>query len=111
MSQITWKIENVEREAESGLVTTVHWRVNGSAPTGVEDKTVNSTSYGAVTLERGEEFIAFEDLTEQTVLQWVKDKLGKEYVDSIEMSIERQLQSQLTPPTVSGLPSAWTTVV
>ena len=92
---ITWKIEQLDRQASDGLVTTAHWRATAV------DGDHSASVYGSVGLERGNNFTPFDQLTEQTVMGWVKDKLE---VSEIETNLTAQINAQKTPATLNGLP-------
>ena len=94
----TWHIANLERETTDGYVFTAHYTVDA------EDGTYRSGAYGSVGLERGDTLIPFADLTEDTVISWVKAKLGDEAVTNIETALQAQLDEQHTPSKASGLP-------
>jgi hypothetical protein len=64
---ITWKINNLERQTSDGLVTVVHW--GASAVDGDYSASIVNTQ----ALERGDSFVNYDTLTEQTVLGWVCD--------------------------------------
>ena len=98
----TWKIEQMDRNASDGLVTTVHWRANGSETVG--DKLYNSTVYGSIGLTRGDTFTAYDSLTEATVINWVKTSLGEEQVASYETSLTEQIALQKNPVILTGKP-------
>jgi hypothetical protein len=101
MTETTWSINQLERELSDGYVYTAHWTVQAV------DGEYSSGSYGSIGLERPEtELIAFEDLTKEIVIGWVKDKLGEESVTSIEESLLSQIEAKRTPTTANGLP--WT---
>ncbi len=48
--------------------------------------------------------IPFADLTEDTVVGWVKDKLGADKVTEIETALQAQLDEQTAPTKASGVP-------
>jgi len=51
----------------------------------------------------GDDFIPFEDLTEEIVLQWVKDSLGADAVAEIEARVNAkaaEVNQQLKNPTI-----------
>lgn len=103
---ITWKIDQMERQTSDGLVTTVHWRVNASETVG--EKVYSAGSYGSIGLTAGSAMIPFADLTEEVVIEWVKDSLGEEQVTLIESGLAAQIAAQKAPVSVSGFPEAWT---
>ena len=45
-------------------------------------------------------FIPYADLTEEIVVNWIKESLGVDGVLSIEESIQGQIDSQINPPVV-----------
>ena len=98
--EINWIVSEMDRSTEDGLVTTVHWRAVGV------DGEHSADVYGAIGLERGEDFVAFDDLTEEVVVGWVKDKLGEESVANYETSLANQIAEKKAPKTARGLPWA-----
>lgn len=94
---ITWSIDQLERNVSDGLVTVSHWRV-----TAVDGDSFAS-NYGSVSHERAEEFVPFEDLTQEEVIGWVKAKLDSE---EIEASLLAQIDAQKNPVSATGLPWA-----
>jgi hypothetical protein len=91
----TWKIAQLDRQTSDGLVTTAHWTVNAV------DGEYSAGSYGTVSFERGNSFIAYDSLTEAQVIAWVKAKLD---VAAIEANLTAQIQAKKTPATATGLP-------
>jgi hypothetical protein len=95
----TWAVAQLERETEDGYVFTVHYTVAAN------DGTYSSSAYGSLGLERPEgEMVPFADLTEATVIGWVKDKFGEEKVAEIEAALQAQLDEQHAPSKAQGLP-------
>jgi hypothetical protein len=98
MTTFTWNIANLERETSDGYVYTAHYTVNAA------DDTYSSGAYGSLGLERGDTLVPFADLTEATVVGWVKDKFGPEKVTEIEAALQAQLDEQRQPTKAGGLP-------
>ena len=94
----TWNIANLERETSDGYVYTVHYTVNAA------DGTYSAGAYGSLGLERGDSLVPFADLTEATVVGWVKEKLTAEKVTEIEAALQAQLDEQRQPTKAAGLP-------
>ena len=94
----TWNIANLERETSDGYVYTAHYTVNAA------DDTYSSGAYGSLGLERGNTLVPFADLTEATVVGWVKEKLTAEKVTEIEAALQAQLDEQRQPTKAGGLP-------
>ena len=93
--EITWTINNLERQASDGLVTVVHW---GASAT--EDD-FSASIVNTLQVERGDNFTAFESLTEQQVLGWVQSAVGKY---TVEAALAAQIEAQKNPVKLNGLP-------
>ena len=94
----TYKITNLDRETKDGYVNTVHYTINA------EDGTYSAGAYGSLGFERPETLVPYADLTEATVVGWVKDKLGAEKITEIETALQAQLDEQTAPTKAKGLP-------
>ena len=98
MTNITWKINNLERQTSDGLVTVVHWGAYA------EDGDYSAGIYNTQALERGDSFVNYDTLTEETVLGWLWTKVDKE---TVEAALEAQIEAQKAPVSANGLP--WVT--
>jgi hypothetical protein len=94
----SWKIANLERETADGFVFTVHYTVNA------EDGTYSAGAYGSLGLERPDNLIPFDQLTEETVVSWVKEKFGAEKIAEIEAALQAQLDEKHAPSKAAGVP-------
>lgn len=98
----TWNINNLERNTADGIVFIAHYTVNAV------DDTYSSGAYGAIGLEapaEGDTVIPYADLTAETVIGWVKEKLGGDKkVAEIEAALQAQIDEQRTPTKASGVP-------
>ena len=94
--EYTWTIAQLERNTADDFVTIVHYRV-----TAVDD-TYTASTYGTVGYtQEAESFIPFADLTEATVVGWVKESLGE---DTVQDALASQIETQKAPVTVAGMP-------
>ena len=50
---------------------------------------------------------AFDDLTKDTVIGWIKTKLGSDEVSKLETAVKQQCIDQRTPASISTAPSSW----
>lgn len=98
MINITWSISNLERETSDGFVFTAHYTVNAT------DGTYGAMSYSSVGFERPDNLIPFEELTEELVVEWVKERLGEDSVTGLEQSLINQIEEQAQPTKISGVP-------
>ena len=92
---IVWSINNLERQTSDGLVTVVHW--GASATDGDYSAGIVNTQ----ALERGDSFVSYDTLTEETVLGWLWGKVDK---DAVEAALTAQIEAQKAPVTANGLP-------
>jgi hypothetical protein len=95
MKMVTWKVEQMDRQASDGLVTTVHWRATE------QDGDDVASAYGSVGLERGDSFIEYDSLTEAQVVAWIKEKVK---ADTIEANLAAEIAAKKTPVTLTGTP-------
>jgi len=108
MTTYNWNCKTVDAYPQDGeytdLVYNVHWIVTGVSdeldPQGVA---YSATNIGTQALDTSEvtDFIPFEDLTNEQVVTWTKSAMGTEQVDSIEASIQSQIDALITPTTVT----------
>ena len=98
MTTFTWKINQLDRQTADGYVFTVHYRVDA------QDDTYSTGAYGSIGLDRPDTLIPYSDLIEDTVVNWVTEKLGSESVSSIETALQAQLDEQRTPTKATGIP-------
>jgi hypothetical protein len=102
----TWRIESLDcvpsTDGLTNVVANIHWRVNGS------NDRFTASVYGNRLLKHSPnaDFTAYDNLTEETVLGWLKDAIGAEQVASIETNLDNQLDTLANPPVVS-LPLPW----
>ena len=95
----TWGVANLERETADGFVFVCHYTVNAN------DGTYSSGAYGSVGFQRPDNLIPYADLTEDTVIGWVKEALGgDEKVSEIEAALQAQIDEQRAPSKAAGVP-------
>ena len=98
----TWAIGNLERETADGYVYTAHYTVSAA------NDSYTAGAYGSVGLERPETLIAYDSLSEEQVIGWVKEAIGgEEKVTEIEAALQSQLDEKASPTKAAGVP--WTT--
>lgn len=95
---VTWKIANLERETADGYVFTAHYTVDAT------DDTYRAGAYGSIGFQRPETLIPFADLTEEQVIDWVKEALGSDKVLEIGHALLGQLDEQRAPSKAAGVP-------
>jgi hypothetical protein len=103
-TEITWlvgQLDCVPQTAEGAdFVVTVHWQCNGVD--GEYSGSVYSTT--GFSVEEGESFTPYADLTKEQVLGWIwANSVDK---DTTEAAVAQQIENQKNPPIVSP-PLPW----
>lgn len=108
MTTYDWNCKTVdcypEQNNEADVVYNVHWIVTGTSDqTDPQGMPWAATSIGTQTLDTSQitEFIPFDQLTNDEVVAWTKGTMGDEQVASIEASIQSQIDSLITPTSVT----------
>ena len=95
-------IAQLERTLPSGVVYNIHYRFD------LGDGDYSKGAYGTVSVTgdpNADGFIAFEDLTEETVKTWVVNSLGgQEKVDEIEAALQAKIEEDQKPTSSVGMP-------
>ena len=107
MATKTWQVNTLQRELADGYVNKVIYRVNG------EDGDYSFRATGEVDLPKPSTLVPYKDLTEATVLGWVKARIDElanasdpkgPTVAAIETVVENGVNEQKTPTTGVGKP-------
>jgi hypothetical protein len=87
----------MDRLTADGFVVTVHYNVSAT------DGTYSANTYGTVGYQEqpGETYTPYDQLTEAQVVGWVQNSLGK---DTVETSLQSQINAQINPVQESGVP-------
>lgn len=95
MATTTWKISTLDREVSNGFVTTAHWSATAV------DGEHSASAYATVSWAEGTPVIAYDNLTEATVLGWVWESIDKE---ATEASLAAQIALLKNPVKATGTP-------
>jgi hypothetical protein len=97
MTTYLWTINQMDRLTADGFVVTVHYNVSAT------DGTYSANTYGTASYQEqpGETFTPYDQLTEAQVVGWVQNSLGK---DTVEASLQSQINAQINPVQESGVP-------
>jgi hypothetical protein len=89
--EYTWKLKSLKKTNSGSLqnvVVQTYWELTGT------DEDGNSGTFNGATpfsVPTGESFTAYEDLTEEMVLGWIKDQVVGGYKDHVEQKIQQQI--------------------
>lgn len=97
MINYNWSIEQMDRLTADGFVVTVHYNVSAT------DGDYSASTYGTVgyTEQPDEAYTPYDELTQEQVVGWVQESLGK---DTVEASLAGQIEAQKNPTQASGVP-------
>lgn len=94
----TWTIANLERNVADGGVTVAHWRVTEV------DGDYSASAYGTCGFTPdpdADDFVAYDDLTEEVVLGWVWESVNQE---DTEAALTANIEGQKNPVSADGMP-------
>ena len=94
----TWAIANLERETADGIIFTAHYTISAKSAA------YSAGAYGSIGFERPDNLVPYSDITEEMVVEWVKDALTEEKVEQIEDALQSQLDEQAAPTKAAGVP-------
>jgi predicted metal-dependent TIM-barrel fold hydrolase len=101
MNTYTWKVQQLDcyptAESQTNVVFAVHYQVSATDGT----HTMNSIGVQLLTYTAGNPFTLFEQLTEETIIDWVKTAIGAEQVTSIQANLDTQIANLVNPPVIS----------
>jgi len=97
----------VESEGLPNVINVIHWRYNATKVDG--DKTYFADIYGSssVSQPNPQNFIPYEDVTEEEVISWLEKILP---VEDMKLGLEANIALQINPVEVT-LPLPWAPVV
>jgi len=113
----TWSIQDMKRDVASGGVKLVYWSCVAADDTHTE---CTATEGGKLRLEpdaSADGFVAYDDLTETTVLGWVYDSLieGEETADEAKARIAAnrtgKVEAQVARKTAEADGTPWAAAV
>lgn len=85
------------------VVVQVFWKKTGTDETGNSSSFIGSTPFNTESIDP-ENFIPFDNLTEENVLNWVKQTITASFEEHINTIIEKQIQENSNPPVDAVLP-------
>ena len=94
----TWTIGTLERNVADGGVVVAHWRAT------LVDGDFSASSYGTVGFTPDPSdagFVAYDSLTEATVVGWVQAEVDK---DATEASLAAKIEADKNPTQAAGVP-------
>lgn len=98
MTNFKWTIPQLDRLTEDNWVATAHYNVTAT------EGEYSASTYGTIGFTQDPEssgYTPYEKLTQDMVVGWVQSSLGK---DTVEASLQSQLDMQKNPVQAAGVP-------
>jgi hypothetical protein len=104
----TWKItglktKDVSEEKPAAIVQT-YWQKIGTDTNGNQGTFSGATPFTVDPSDDSGPFIAFEDLTEENVLDWIKSVVIGGYEQHVNEQIAKQIEEKINPVVENRLP-------
>lgn len=99
-TEFKWSLPTLERKLDDGFVCVAHWRCTAS------DGDYSASSYGTAGFTPDASapgFLAYDALTEATVLGWVWDQADG-WKDDVEAALQACIDADKNPVTAAGVP-------
>jgi hypothetical protein len=109
----TWKVNNMVHNTDNGGVITVYWECVAQADTG--ESAVEAGKYRCEPDPSSPDYVAYADLTEETVLGWIYNSLieGEETAEEAKARIEAnrtgKVEAQIARKTAQASGTPWAT--
>lgn len=92
----TWEVTELkvrDVEPHTDAVVQTQWKKIGTNENGITGEFIGATPLNASNVDP-EEFVSFENLTEETVLTWIQAEIAKhpEYTNHMNEKIQQQIQ-------------------
>ena len=103
MINYTWDCRTVDVYPQEGdlenVVYNVHWTLQGED----SETAYIGTCIGTQLLSTSDitNFIPLDELTNDTITNWVKDAMGQESIDMLENNIADQISDQVQPTSIT----------
>ncbi len=97
-----------DEDGNTNAVVQTYWKLTGTDESGNEGTFTGATPFTSTTMPEGSTFVPFEELTEQIVIDWIKDvvETNPGYQQHIDSQIQKQINDRITPITEASLPWA-----
>ena len=112
MKNYTWTVEKLlvkDIDDMKDYVVDALFDVSGTEEVnGTEYSYTLKTNNASFKVSEGSDFIPFEDLTNETIVSWIKEMLGPQGVADYEAAVAGQIDAKINPPVVPTVkPLPW----
>lgn len=95
----TWALKSLKKadvDSLSGVIVQTHWTCTGTDEDGDEGVFNGATPFDPAQVD-AENFTAYEDLTEEQVLGWIKGVVVGSYKEHVDAQIAKQIADKKVP--------------
>lgn len=95
----TWEITSIKRKDTQDLnniIVQTYWRKTGTDDDGNSASFSGATPFDLSTVDP-DNFVAYEDLTEEIVLSWIQSVVVDSYEEHVNQKIAEQIESIVNP--------------
>jgi hypothetical protein len=103
----TWEVTSIKVKDEGSFTNAVvqtYWKKTGTDENGNEGTFSGATPFSTDNMPEGNTFVPFAELTEEMVLEWIKDVVVNDYERHVNEQIAKQIRDKTTPVTEAALP-------
>ena len=104
----SWQVTNMNTKNAGDLenaVIQIYWLKTGVDKDGIEGYCQGETTFNTANISP-EEFVPYEDLTEEIVLGWIQNTINEAYHAGIDEQIQSMIDDKKNPIMSPGLPWA-----
>jgi hypothetical protein len=109
----TWEITSIKRKdtpSLSNVIVQTYWKKIGTDENGNQGTFSGATPFDLSTVDP-DNFVAYEDLTEEMVLSWIQSVVVDGYEEHVNGVIAKQIEDQVNPVVEdNGNSLPWVTV-
>jgi hypothetical protein len=90
----SWTLSTIKKRNEGlypNAVVQTYWTKTGTDEDGVSGSFSGTTSFTTATMTPEQQFIPFEELTDEIILGWVKDVVVDDYEEHVNNKIAEQI--------------------
>lgn len=105
----TWKVTSIKTKTEGAnqnAVVQTYWTKTGTDENNNTGTFSGATPFTTLNMPQGYTFVPFSELTEETVLTWIKAVVVGGYEDHVNQQIQKQIDEKINPVTESQMPWA-----
>lgn len=96
-----WKVTNLftlDEGTKTNYVVTAFYEIIGAETVDGKKYTASFSNSAQFEVVEGNDFIPYDDLKNDTVIEWVKTQLGQNAVNSLEESVASMIEMEINPP-------------